>query len=148
MEINNNFNYSEVDEENYQSSIINQDPNNNINYDNNNFNQESDFLEISLIPEIIHSLKQIEKKIPSLSLDEIINERIHQLAYCEILVNIYNKDIIYLIKSQMNLGIAYFDKKCYSQALEHLLLASKYNEDKNNNNNKSNINEEDNKDYN
>ena len=135
MEYNNNFNYSEIDEENYQSSIMNQEPNNNFNFDNN-FNKESEFLEISLVPEIIHSLTQIEKKIPSLSLDEVINERIHQLAYCEILVNIYNKDISYLIKSQMNLGIAYYDKKCFSQALEHLLLASKYNEE--NNNNKSN----------
>jgi hypothetical protein len=61
MEYNNNFNYSEIDEENYQSSIMNQEPNNNFNFDNN-FNKESEFLEISLVPEIIHSLTQIEKK--------------------------------------------------------------------------------------
>ena len=133
MDYNNNINYSEEEEDNYQSSI--QEPN------NNNNNEEAEFLEISLIPEIIHSLKQIEKKIPSLTLEEIINERIRQLAYCEVLVNIYNKDISYIIKSHMNLGIAYYDKKLYSQALEHLLKASKYNEG-------INMNEEDNKNYN
>ena len=109
MDYNNNINYSEEEEDNYQSSI--QEPN------NNNNNEEAEFLEISLIPEIIHSLKQIEKKIPSLTLEEIINERIRQLAYCEVLVNIYNKDISYIIKSHMNLGIAYYEKKLYSQAL-------------------------------
>ena len=133
MDYNNNINYSEEEEDNYQSSI--QEPN------NNNNNEEAEFLEISLIPEIIHSLKQIEKKIPSLTLEEIINERIRQLAYCEVLVNIYNKDISYIIKSHMNLGIAYYEKKLYSQALEHLLKASKYNEG-------NNLNEEDNKNYN
>ena len=87
-----------------------------------------DFLEVSVISEILQIIEQIESKCKGKSGEDIVNERIKQLAYSKILCNVYNKDITYLIKGYTNLGIAYLDIEYYEQAQEHLLNAFKLNE--------------------
>ena len=87
-----------------------------------------DFLEVSVISEIIQIVEQIDSKCKGQIGEEIVNERIKQLAYSKILCNVYGKDITYLIKAYTNLGIAYLDIKYYEQAQEHLLNAFKLNE--------------------
>ena len=84
-----------------------------------------DFLEVSVISEIV---EQIDSKCKGQIGEEIVNERIKQLAYSKILCNVYGKDITYLIKAYTNLGIAYLDIEYYEQAQEHLLNAFKLNE--------------------
>ena len=69
--------------------------------------------------------------------EDIVNERIKQLAYSKILCNVYGKDITYLIKAYTNLGIAYLDIEYYEQAQEHLLNAFKLNENLSNDDNLS-----------
>jgi len=87
-----------------------------------------DFLEVSVISEIIQKVEQIDSKCKGQIGEEIVNERIKQLAYSKILCNVYGKDITYLIKAYTNLGIAYLDIEYYEQAQEHLLNAFKLNE--------------------
>ena len=87
-----------------------------------------DFLEVSVISEIIQIVEQIDSKCKDRVGEEIVNERIKQLAYSKILCNVYGKDITYLIKAYTNLGIAYLDIEYYEQAQEHLLNAFKLNE--------------------
>ena len=87
-----------------------------------------DFLEVSVISEIIQMVEQIESKCKGQIGEEIVNERIKQLAYSKILCNVYGKDITYLIKAYTSLGIAYLDIEYYEQAQEHLLNAFKLNE--------------------
>ena len=87
-----------------------------------------DFLEVSVISEIVQIIEQIEAKCKGKSGEDIVNERIKQLAYSKILCNVYNKDITYLIKAYASLGIAYLDIEYYDQAQEHLLNAFKLNE--------------------
>ena len=87
-----------------------------------------DFLEVSVISEIIQIVEQIDSKCKGQIGEEIVNERIKQLAYSKILCNVYGKDITYLIKAYTNLGIAYLDIEYYEQAQEHLLNAFKLNE--------------------
>ena len=87
-----------------------------------------DFLEVSVISEIIQMVEQIDSKCKGQIGEEIVNERIKQLAYSKILCNVYGKDITYLIKAYTNLGIAYLDIEYYEQAQEHLLNAFKLNE--------------------
>ena len=87
-----------------------------------------DFLEVSVISEIIQMVEQIDSKCKGQIGEDIVNERIKQLAYSKILCNVYGKDITYLIKAYTNLGIAYLDIEYYEQAQEHLLNAFKLNE--------------------
>ena len=87
-----------------------------------------DFLEVSVISEIIQIVEQIDSKCKGQIGEDIVNERIKQLAYSKILCNVYGKDITYLIKAYTSLGIAYLDIEYYEQAQEHLLNAFKLNE--------------------
>jgi len=96
-----------------------------------------DFLEVSVISEIIQIVEQIDSKCKGQIGEEIVNERIKQLAYSKILCNVYGKDITYLIKAYTNLGIAYLDIEYYEQAQEHLLNAFKLNENLSNDDNLS-----------
>ena len=89
---------------------------------------QMDFLEVSVISEIIQMIEQIESKCKGQVGEDIVNERIKQVAYAKILCNVYGKDITYLIKAYAALGIAYFDIEYYEQAQEHLLNAFKLNE--------------------
>lgn len=96
-----------------------------------------DFLEVSVISEIIQIVEQIDSKCKGQVGEDIVNERIKQLAYSKILCNVYGKDITYLIKAYTSLGIAYLDIEYYEQAQEHLLNAFKLNENLSNNDNLS-----------
>lgn len=89
---------------------------------------QMDFLEVSVISEIVQIVEQIESKCKGKIGEDIVNERIKQLAYSKILCNVYNKDITYLIRAYASLGIAYLDIEYYEQAQEHLLSAFKLNE--------------------
>ena len=91
-------------------------------------NDSSNFLETSVVAEIFQILKQIETNCKGKVGEDIVNERIKQVAYAKILCNIYHKDIKYLIKAYSALGIAYFDISYFEQAQEHLLNAFKLNE--------------------
>ena len=98
---------------------------------------EIDFLEDAVIREIVQIVEQIDSKCKGLVGEEIVSERIKQLAYSKMLCNIYKKDITYLIKAYTNLGIAYLDIEYYEQAQEHLLNAFKLNENLSNDDNLS-----------
>jgi tetratricopeptide (TPR) repeat protein len=98
----------------------------------NQSNQSSDnFLEVSVINEIIQNIEQIENKCKGCVGEEIVDMRIKQLAYSKILCNVYSKDITYLIKAFTQLGISYLDINYFEQAQEHLLNAFKLNENLN-----------------
>jgi tetratricopeptide (TPR) repeat protein len=88
----------------------------------------TNFLEISVIAEMLQIIEQIETNCKGKVGEDIVNERIKQVAYAKILCNIYHKDIKYLIKAYSALGIAYFDISYFEQAQEHLLNAFKLNE--------------------
>ena len=88
----------------------------------------TNFLEISVIAEMFQIIEQIETNCKGKVGEDIVNERIKQVAYEKILCNIYHKDIKYLIKAYSALGIAYFDISYFEQAQEHLLNAFKLNE--------------------
>ena len=90
--------------------------------------EENNFLEISVISEILQTIDQIESRCKGQIGEDIVNERIKQVAYAKILCNVYNKDITYLIKAYTQLGIAYYDINYFEQAQEHLLNAFKLNE--------------------
>ena len=98
---------------------------------------EIDFLEDAVIREIVQIVEQIDSKCKGLVGEDIVSERIKQLAYSKMLCNIYKKDITYLIKAYTNLGIAYLDIEYYEQAQEHLLNAFKLNENLSNDDNLS-----------
>ena len=100
-------------------------------------NPQLDFLEVSVISEIIHIVEQIDSKCKGQVGEDIVNERIKQLAYSKILSLVYGKDITYLIKAYTDLGIAYLDIEYYEQAQEHLLSAFKLNENISNDDNLS-----------
>ena len=90
--------------------------------------EENNFLEVSVISEIFQTIDQIESRCKGQVGEDIVNERIKQVAYAKILCNVYNKDITYLIKAYTQLGIAYYDINYFEQAQEHLLNAFKLNE--------------------
>ena len=90
--------------------------------------EENNFLEISVISEILQTIDQIESRCKGQIGEDIVNERIKQVAYAKILCNVYNKDITYLINAYTQLGIAYYDINYFEQAQEHLLNAFKLNE--------------------
>ena len=96
-----------------------------------------DFLEVSVISEIVQMVEQIDLKCKDQVGEDIVKERIKQLVYSKILSLVYGKDITYLIKAYMNLGIAYLDIEYYEQAQEHLLSAYKLNENISNDDNLS-----------
>ena len=105
------------------------------NSNNNNINQlvqqtdtPGNFLEISIVNEMLQIIDQIDAKCKGKIGEDIVNERVQQLAYAKLLCNIYNKDITLLIKAYANLGFAYLDIEYYEQAQEHLLNAFKLNE--------------------
>ena len=87
-------------------------------HSNQKVNHRTDFLEISVIAEIIQLIEQIDNKCQGQIGEEIV-----------ILCNVYGKDVTYLIKAYAQLGIAYLDITYYEQAQEHLLRAFKLNED-------------------
>jgi tetratricopeptide (TPR) repeat protein len=89
---------------------------------------KQNFLEISVISEIIQNIENIENKCKGCIGEDIVNERIKQLAYAKMLCNVYEKDVTYLIKAYTQLGIAYLDINYFEQAQEHLFTAFKLNE--------------------
>jgi tetratricopeptide (TPR) repeat protein len=93
-----------------------------------NETNEKNFLEISVIKELIQNIDSIENKCKGLIGEEIVDLRIKQLAYSKLLTNVYNKDIMYLIKAYTQLGISYLDINYFEQAQEHLLNAFKLND--------------------
>lgn len=97
--------------------------------------QKTNFLEVSVIAEIIQMIEQIEAKCQGKEGEEVVNERIKQVAYSKILCNVYNKDITYLIKAYAQLGIAYLNIDYFDQAQEHLLSSFKLNENLSDQNN-------------
>ena len=109
----------EQNEEYLEGSVLNKNPDN---------IPQKDFLEGSVVSEIIQTIDEIDEKCKGKSGEDIVDERINQLAYSKILCNVYNKDVIYLIKAHANLGIAYLDIEYYEQAQDHLLTAFKLNE--------------------
>ena len=51
------------------------------------------FLEVSIISEIIQTIEQININCEGKVGQDIVNERIKQVAYAKLLCNIYKKDI-------------------------------------------------------
>ena len=94
----------------------------------NEYDSRNDFLEISVVNEIVQKIEQIDSRCKGQIGESIVNDRIRQLAYAKILCNVYNKDITYLIKAYAQLGISYLDIEYFEQAQEHLLNAFKLNE--------------------
>ena len=68
-----------------------------------------DFLEVSVINEIIQIIEQNDSKCKNQVGEEKVNERINKLNIQKYYVIYIGKDIIYLIKAYINLGIAYLD---------------------------------------
>jgi tetratricopeptide (TPR) repeat protein len=89
------------------------------------------FLEISVIKELIQNIEAIENKCKGQIGEDVVNERIKQLAYSKLLTNVYSKDSLYLIKAYTQLGISYLDINYFEQAQEHLLNAFKLNDNVN-----------------
>lgn len=89
---------------------------------------ENTFLESSIISDIIRNIESLEETIKDKQADQAIDIRIKQLAYAKLLVNVYEKDLSYLINALTNLGITYLENKYFEQAQEHLLGAFKLNE--------------------
>lgn len=86
------------------------------------------FLEVSIISEIVQTIEQINSNCEGKVGQDIVNERIKQVAYAKLLCNTYKKDISYLIKAHAQLGIAYYDIEYFEQAQDHLLTAFKLND--------------------
>jgi tetratricopeptide (TPR) repeat protein len=89
------------------------------------------FLEVSVIKELIQNIDTIENKCRGQVGEDIVHQRIKHLAYAKLLCNVYGKDIFYLIKAYTQLGIAYLDVNYFEQAQEHLLNAFKLNDNLN-----------------
>ncbi|MCQ2821249.1 MAG: tetratricopeptide repeat protein [archaeon] len=102
---------------------------------------ENDFLEISVVPEISQKIEQIETNCEGETGENVVEERIKQLAYAKILCTVYNKDNFILIKAYTELGIAYLDINYCQQARDHLLTALSLNETKSETNTESNLKE-------
>ena len=111
-----------------QEVIPSHNPEEEYSIGNQQENQRTDFLEISVVAEIIQLIEQIDNKCQGQIGEDIVNERIKQVSYSKILCNVYGKDVTYLIKAYAQLGIAYLDITYYEQAQEHLLKAFKLNE--------------------
>jgi tetratricopeptide (TPR) repeat protein len=89
------------------------------------------FLEASVVNEMIQNIEQLEAKCKGQSGEEVVDMRIRALAYSKILCNVYAKDITYLIRGYTNLAVAYLDIYYFEQAQEHLIQAFKLNENLN-----------------
>lgn len=99
------------------------------------FNDKDDFLESSIVADVIKNIENLEiqykeilNNFKSSNSDICIEIRIKQLAFAKLLVNIYEKDIFYLIKAYSDLGSTYLENEYFEQAAEHLLNAFKLNE--------------------
>ena len=90
--------------------------------------KNDNFLEISVIKEIVQNIELLEAKCKGNVGEEVVDNRIRQLAFSKILCNVYGKDVSYLIKAYTQLGISYLDINYFEQAQEHLLNAFKLNE--------------------
>jgi tetratricopeptide (TPR) repeat protein len=90
-----------------------------------------DFLEASVLNEMLQIIDQIEINCKDKEGQDLINERIKQYSYAKILCTIFDKDITILIKSIINLAMAYLKIDYYNQAQEHLLDALKLYENNN-----------------
>lgn len=91
--------------------------------------QETDFIETSIIGDIYKNIENLENQITENQTEDfVIESRVKQLTYSKLLVNIYQKDVFFLIKSHTNLGISYLNFKYFEQAQEHLLNAFKLND--------------------
>lgn len=100
-------------------------------YKNQNDEEEqTDFLEISLINEIKQTIEQLDIKCQKLSGEELVETRCRQLSYCKVLCDVYQKDSSLLIKPTAYLGEAYFDFNYFLQAQEHFETVLKLNENK------------------
>ncbi len=136
IENNNNENTANINNtENNTNNPLNTNNNNlnNLNNNENNCQSQSqssaeNFLEVSVINEIIQNIDEIENKYKTCIGQEVVDARIKQLAYAKILCNVYAKDINYLIKAYTQLGISYLDINYFEQSQEHLLNAFKLNE--------------------
>jgi len=91
----------------------------------NKLKDRENFLENSVVRELIQNVEHIEDKCNSISGEEVVNLRIKQLTYAKILCNVYGKDSSILIKAYTQLGCSYLDIKYYEQATEHILIAFK-----------------------
>ncbi|MCQ2819598.1 MAG: tetratricopeptide repeat protein [archaeon] len=92
--------------------------------------QTSNFLEISVISELRQKIEQIDSRCNGQIGEDVVNERIRQLAYSKLLTQVYGKDMSYLIKAYTDLGVSYLDIKFCQQSREHLLTALKLNDTK------------------
>lgn len=115
----NNSNAERVDEQNNLDNLIMQDQGE---------NQTTDFLETSVINDIKKNIENLEVQVKDKKGDEEIEIRIKQLSYAKLLVNVYEKEITYLIFGHTSLGITYLNNGYFEQAQEHLLNAFKLNE--------------------
>ena len=79
------------------------------------------FIESAVVNEMFQNINVLEEKCKSCNGEEIVEIRIRQLAYCKILCNVYEKDIIHMIKAYTNLAISYLDINYFEQAQEHIL---------------------------
>ena len=98
----------------------------------NEFDAKEDFLEKSLINEIKQTINLLENKCQGKMGESVVDDRIRQLSYAKVLVDIYKKPISLLIEPSSKLGEAYFDIKYYPQAKEHIENAIQYNNDPSN----------------
>ncbi len=103
-----------------------------INKIQNDISPSDDFLEKSLINEIIQTINHLELKCQEKIGESVVEDRCRQLSYAQILVEIYKKPISHLIEPSAKLGEAYFDIKYYEQAKEHIENALLYNQDPSN----------------
>lgn len=104
----------------------------------NNSTAGQNFLEVSVVNELIQNIEKIEQRCRGHIGEEVVDFRIKQLAYAKILCNVYQKDQSFLSKGYTQLALAYLDINYFEQAQEHLLTAFKLNESMNDDLNISN----------
>ena len=103
-----------------------------VNKIQNDIDPPNDFLEMSLINEIKQTINQLELKCQGKIGEAVVEARIRQLSYAQVLVDVYKKPISYLIEPSAKLGEAYYDIKYFEQAKEHIENALTYNKDPSN----------------
>ena len=86
---------------------------------------KGNFLENSIINEILQNIEEIENKCKNSIGEDVVNMRIKQLTYAKILCNVYGKELSLLIKAYTCLGCAYLDINYFEQATDHILTAFK-----------------------
>jgi len=86
---------------------------------------KGNFLENSIINEILQNIAEIESNCKNSIGEEVVNMRIKQLTYAKILCNVYRKELSLLIKAYTGLGCAYLDINYFEQATDHILTAFK-----------------------